>query len=152
MQNYIGVKLVKAMPMTVGQFNIHMDNERTSVEESKKTGYLVEYDTGYQSWCPKQQFDEANRLCDAMTFGHAIEAMKQGKKVARAGWNGKDMFIYYVLANEYKTTTEVGYNEFGNGLVKCGAYICMKPANGPLVIGWLASQTDMLAEDWQIVD
>lgn len=88
---------------------------------------------------------------DAMTFGHAIEAMKQGKKVARSRWNGKGMFIYHVPAQTYETTTEIGKDLYGKR-ADCGAYISMKPASGPLVIGWLASQTDILAEDWQVVE
>jgi hypothetical protein len=77
--------------------------------------------------------------------------MKQDKKVARAGWNGKNMFLYYVPSNCYPSQTEIAKEEFGNH-VDCGAYIAMKPASGPIVIGWLASQTDMLSEDWQIVE
>ena len=86
----------------------------------------------------------------ANTFGYAIEVMKQGHKVCRTGWNGKNMFLYYVPGDTYKTQTGIAREEFGDE-VECGAYICMKPANGPLVIGWLASQTDMLAEDWIII-
>ena len=85
-----------------------------------------------------------------LTFGEAIEAMKRGKKVKRDGWNGKGMFLYVVPANTYITETDVAKSEFGRE-VACGSYIAMKPANGPIVIGWLASQTDMLSEDWTVV-
>ena len=87
-----------------------------------------------------------------MTFGLAIEAMKKGKKVARKGWNGNNMFLYYVPVGAYKPCTEIAtslVNE--NGLVEYGAYIAMKTAQGN-VVPWLASQTDMLAEDWVILD
>ncbi len=88
-----------------------------------------------------------------MTFGLAIEALKRGHKVSRKGWNGKDMFLYYVPANSYPATrntlnTMVGM--FPDDMVPYGAYIAMKTAQNN-VVPWLASQTDVLAEDWGIV-
>lgn len=86
-------------------------------------------------------------------FGKALEALKAGQKVARQGWNGKGMFLYLVPANSYPPSTEAGKELVNaNGTVDCGAYIAMKPAVGAIVIGWLASQTDMLAEDWVLVE
>ena len=85
-----------------------------------------------------------------MNFGQAIEALKNGKKVARVGWNG--MFLYYVPVGAYAPYTEIAaslVNE--NGLVEYGAYIAMKTAQGN-VVPWLASQTDMLAEDWMFAE
>ena len=87
---------------------------------------------------------------ESLTFGEAIDSMKQGKKVARAGWNGKGMYLYYVPADTYKTTTAIAKAEFGDE-VEYGAYIAMKTAQGN-VVPWLASQTDMLGDDWQVVD
>ena len=89
-----------------------------------------------------------------LTFGDAIEALKKGLKVARSGWNGKGMFIYYVPANFYPATgnklgTLVGM--FENEMVPYAEYIAMKTAQNN-VVPWLASQTDVLAEDWQIVE
>lgn len=89
-----------------------------------------------------------------LTFGEAIEALKQGSKVARKGWNGKDMFIFYVPANSYpangnKNGTMKGY--FKDDLVPYGAYIAMKTAQNN-VVPWLASQTDVLSEDWAIIE
>jgi hypothetical protein len=85
-----------------------------------------------------------------MNFGQAIEALKQGKKVTRTGWNGKGMFLYYVPAAEYPAMTEIAKSEWGeNGKVPYGAYIAMKTAQGN-VVPWLANQTDMLSEDWEV--
>jgi hypothetical protein len=137
--------------MNRGDYNKHRGWDISAVANPADDGYLVIYPDDYCSWSPKDVFEAAYRYIKEMPFGHAVEAMKQGKKVARAGWNDKDMFIYYVPAQQYLTTTEVGTTNFGPK-AECGAYICMKPASGPLVIGWLASQTDMLAEDWQIID
>lgn len=87
------------------------------------------------------------------SFGWAIEAMKRGEKVARSGWNGKGMFIYHVPANSYpaggnKNGTMNGI--FPDDMVPYGEYIAMKTAQNN-VVPWLASQTDVLAEDWVIV-
>lgn len=87
-----------------------------------------------------------------MNFGEALEALKQGKKVAREGWNGKGMFVFLVpgstftvnrapLLGIYPEGTEINYH----------AHIDMKTAQG-YVVPWLASQADVLAEDWELVE
>lgn len=89
-----------------------------------------------------------------MTFGEAIEALKAGNKVARPGWNGKGMFLYLVPAASYpagRNTLGTMLGVFPDDMVPYGAYIAMKTAQDN-VVPWLASQTDMLAEDWSIVD
>lgn len=85
------------------------------------------------------------------SFGSAIDALKQGQRVARSGWNGKNMFLYYVPANKYAATTQAGkLIADEEGKVEYGAYIAMKTAQGN-VVPWLALQTDVLAEDWMIL-
>ncbi len=87
-----------------------------------------------------------------LTFGKAIDSLKNGEKVAREGWNGKNMFLYYVPANKYPYTTVIGKTiADAEGNVEYGAYIAMKTAQGN-VVPWLASQTDVLAEDWIILN
>ncbi len=89
-----------------------------------------------------------------LNFGQAIELMKQGKKLARKGWNGKGMFLYHVPANSYPASRNLQgtmKGVFKDDLVPYGAYIAMKTAQDN-VIPWLASQTDILADDWQIVE
>lgn len=88
-----------------------------------------------------------------LNFGQAIEAMKNGNKVARSGWNGKNMFIYYVPANKYPAsgnTMGTMKGVFPDDMVPYGAYIAMKTAQDN-VVPWLASQTDVLAEDWELI-
>lgn len=112
-----------------------------------------------------------------LKFGDAIEALKQGKRVSRTGWNGKGMFVFQRPADElevgfiinnvkslpqsvkdfYQRHVNTGANDetkahLSAGKVKFGAYLCMYAADGSIVNGWLASQTDMLAEDWCILD
>lgn len=85
-----------------------------------------------------------------MDFGDAIRALKAGKTVTREGWNGKGMFLYLVPANAYPPTTEAARKEFGGHLVPYRAYIAMKTAQGD-VVPWLASQSDVLEDDWVLV-
>lgn len=103
--------------------------------------------------CDAEEYDIKDFGCyvPKMTFGDAIEALKKGAKLARRGWNGKGMFLYYVPANAYPPSTKVAKEAFGGENVPYGAYIAMKTVQGN-VIPWLASHTDMLSEDWYIVD
>lgn len=71
------------------------------------------------------------------SFGQALHQMKAGDKVARMGWNGKGMFIAVQWPDQHSKMKS--------------PYIYMSPVGGALV-PWLASQSDMLAEDWYIVD
>lgn len=90
-----------------------------------------------------------------MNFGQAIEALKEGKKVCRSGWNGKGMFICLQEGSEVNGTlmrNEITKAYYGDKTVKINPHIDMKAADDTLVIGWLASQTDMLAEDWEVVE
>ena len=91
-----------------------------------------------------------------MNFGEALEALKQGKLVARKGWNGKGMFLFLTSGTDPKQRDlrhPVYQTLFKNQeSVKIGAHIDMKAADGSVVIGWLASQTDMLSNDWEIVN
>ena len=96
-----------------------------------------------------------------MNFGEAIACLKGGHRVARAGWNGKGMFIYLnkgcadpdvvSLSAEEALIDGIDVNlfEVGDvGIVTRLPNINMRTATGSTVTGWLASQSDMLAEDW----
>jgi len=101
---YLGVKIIHATEMSEYDFV----KEQKGVEELEKVradrdnmlGYKVVYEDGYVSWSPKAVFKKAYRRIDNLTFGLAIEALKQGKKVARSGWNGKGMFIFMRPADD----------------------------------------------------
>lgn len=87
----------------------------------------------------------------SLNFGQALEALKRGEKVARVGWNGKGMWL--VLQKAYPDGIPINRNTaeatgLPEGTVcKFLPYIMMKTATGEFV-PWLASQTDVLAEDW----
>ena len=87
-----------------------------------------------------------------MNFGNAIEALKEGKRAARAGWNGKGMFLFLVPGSNFIVNREPLLSIMGEGAqITYRPHIDMKDAEGK-VVPWLPSQTDMLAEDWQIVE
>jgi len=90
-----------------------------------------------------------------MDFGLALEALKRGKAVARKGWNGKGMFLTLQAGSTVKGSVmrnEPAKDYYGESNVTISPHIDMKAADGTYVVGWLASQTDMLAEDWEVVD
>ena len=80
-----------------------------------------------------------------MNFGQAIEVIKQGNRIARSGWNGKDMWLRLVNTGYYDVGCSV-VNDIDSLL----PWIGMKTADNKFV-PWLASQTDVLAEDWIVV-
>lgn len=81
-----------------------------------------------------------------MNFSEALTELKGGKALHRSGWAGQGMFIYYVPEGEYPAQTDVIKKVFKDK-VPYGAYIAMKTRDNN-VVPWLASQTDLLAEDW----
>lgn len=90
-----------------------------------------------------------------MDFGDAIRAMKAGKKVSRAGWNGKGMWVALTPGSTFapacaKAGQAAAHRaaEAPGEDIRLLPHIDMRAADGSMVIGWLASQTDMLAEDW----
>jgi hypothetical protein len=105
-------------------------------------------------------YDRADQPHTNMNFGDALAALKDGAKVARAGWNGKGMWIALTPGSAF----EARYAKCGHAAAKRAdemddpdgdiellPHIDMRAADGCMVVGWLASQTDMLADDWQIV-
>lgn len=151
MNSFIGTKMINAQPMTRLAYNNLRGWVLPGDENGDDAGFLVEYldggnanvpgFDGYVSWSPRDVFERSYRPCDGMTFGLAIEALKAGLRVVRSGWNGKGMWLEYI---EPQHAVDLPYVRMSY------------PVNsGPYPIGarvpWLASQTDMLAEDWCVV-
>lgn len=91
---------------------------------------------------------------EGMNFGQALEKLKAGARIARAGWNGKGMWLAYspgakaLPAANFWAGQNRTYAEQRGGTADVLPCITMKTATGEILMGWLASQTDMLAEDW----
>lgn len=171
MRMYVGTKIIHAVPMTRRGYNEYRGWELPADENGGDTGYLVEYmdggranhpaHSGYISWSPTDVFNNSYQPTTRMNFGHAIEMMKQGNRVARVGWNGTGMFIVLMPALHLPpfNTQEPGpkVNDRTARFIgedtplDCQPYFAMFTAQKKWQPGWLASQSDMLAEDWYIV-
>lgn len=87
-----------------------------------------------------------------MNFGDALAALKQGKRVARHGWNGKDMFLFLVPGSQFQVNRPPLLGIYPEGTtINYHAHIDMKTAQDT-VVPWLASQTDVLADDWTVAE
>ena len=148
MKQYIGTKIIQAEPAFRIDGGIYSPNEILPKGTDVEEGYRVRYPDGYESWSPKDVFEEAYRPTDAMTFGLAIEAAKNGKRIARKGWNGKNQYVELATCISYTSaageTVNAEHAAIGN---RCLAFV----GTSGVQMGWLASQADMLADDWMIV-
>ena len=173
MKKFIGIEVVAARRMSRTDYNDLRGWDLPEDEDGADDGYLIEnldggkpnvdgYE-GYISWSSKDKFDSTHQANDGMNFGLAIEGAKKGFKIARAGWNGEGMRVAYTPGSVF----EADFAKEGHAakhradelaefeeeqLITLLPHLDMRSANGDMVIGWIASQTDMLADDWMIVD
>lgn len=176
MQKYIGTKTINAQPMSRQEYNDLRGWTIPADENPADEGYLVEYIDGGQAnhpdyagyiiWFPKEVFERAYRPTTDMTFGDALVMLKEGKRVSRAGWNGKGMWIvlmtgmslpsYNTQGTERKVNDRTAKWIGEDTPLETLPYIAMWTVNADgrraWLPGWLASQTDMLAEDWMMLD
>lgn len=150
MKRYIGTKMIEAEPaLRYADGMIAPVNAPVRLDEPVRSGYKVRYPDGYESFSPKDVFEEAYRPTDGLSFGLAIEAAKKGKKIARRGWNGKNQYVELAERISYENAAHEVINAqhaaIGN---KALAFV----GTSGVQLGWLASQADMLADDWQIVE
>lgn len=128
---YIGTKEVVACPQ----------------DKDGVPGYAVKYADGYISWSPKTQFDVAYRTSEpgmeqALSFSDALYYLKLGKKVARSGWNGSGLWLEVQTpdANSKMTLPYIFISYPDDAKTTPGARC-----------PWLASQTDLMAQDWKVL-
>lgn len=111
----------------------------------------LEYDRKHwKAWCLKQKYEGEHKVKQTgLSFGQAIEAIKAGKRCSRVGWNGKNQYIELATNISYKDAhgdiINANHDAIGNRAI---AFV----GTSGVQLGWLASQSDMIAEDWQIVD
>ena len=165
MTQYIGTKRVKGFPMTMKDYFEQSGREippgmvKTHGEDAP--GYLVEYEPtkeqpeGYQSWSPMQVFEDAYREVDGLTFGIAIELMKAGKKLTRPSWNGKGFYVFYQkgypVGIPLNKNTAEATGEAEGTVCKFAPYLMIQTNEHSFAI-WVPSTSDVLAEDWTIVE
>ena len=165
MEKFIGTKIVQAEPamkcwghkgeahdagliLTQKEFFEKVSGGWEATEIHR--GYAVVYEGGYRSWSPADVFEAAYRRTDGMNFGLALEAAKKGEKIARKGWNGKGMYVFLVHGVDFHTDADL--SELDDQDVEVLDCLVMRTATGAFCPGWLASQTDMLADDWMILE
>lgn len=165
MEQYIGTKIVQAEPAYKltgpGVNEVIPASECLNAEDvagcavetiegvAAEEGYKVVYEGGYESWSPKEVFEKAYRRTDSMSFGLAIEAAKMGKKIARSGWNGRGQYVELGVDFDYCTINgEDGHAHHED----IGSRALVFVGTRGRQVGWLASQSDMLADDWYIVE
>ena len=168
MDKYLGIKLVKAKPMSRGDYCALRGWSVPADENPEDAGYLTEdigagetnvagY-TGYISWSPAAVFNQSFVPGQGMDFGTALLALKRGYKVARKGWNGKGMWLILVPGQKAVQLKEGTPYHAALGPVETEIlpHIDMWTTNAEgrraMLPGWLASQSDMLAEDWETVE
>jgi hypothetical protein len=154
MKTYIGTKIIKAQPMTRAYYNALRGWTVPADENGEDEGYLVEYTDGgkpnhplhdgYISWSPKEQFEGAYRADSGLSFGLALEMLKSGSKVARAGWNVKGNWI------EYHTPYPFGQIPRPVPYIRMIYSECKSYPMGA-IFPWVAQQRDMLADDWMVI-
>lgn len=149
MKQYIGSKIVNAEPMRRSAWHESKGWPIPMEEGWDGEGYKVRYAEGYESWSPREAFEKAYRPTDGLPFGLAIEAAKMGKRIARKGWNGKGQYVELGRSFTYFTDGKQMHDTYHEDI---GSTALVFVGTRGRQVGWLASQADMLAEDWCIVE
>ena len=156
---YIGTKIIKATLITKKEYCDYRGWEVPSDEDPNEEVYIVEYAAdpknkpniegheGYVSMSPKHVFEKAYKRTHGMTFSDALEAVKNGRLICRKGWNGKGQHVYM----EEHAKFILGK---GTGMEHDRVYppvLCLLNAKGDHQLGWVPSQGDLFATDWELV-
>ncbi|MDA3806756.1 MAG: DUF2829 domain-containing protein [Thiomicrorhabdus sp.] len=168
MELHVGTKIINAEPMNRQEYNDYRGWNLPEDECGDDPGFLVEYldggeantpdYAGYVSWSPQEVFEKAYAKSGRMSFGAAIELMKAGCKMARSGWNGKGMWLILVPGSpRIKPVAGTPYSNAGivseiEILPHIDMYTVNAEGRRAMLPGWLASQSDMLANDWMVVE
>ena len=150
MKQYIGTKIIQAEPAYRVDGEVFVKTNIVPCGYEIEDGYKVVYPDGYESWSPKDVFEAAYRSTDGMSFGLAIEAVKMGKKIARDGWNGKNQYVELGHDFSYTAPGDIPVRPVQHLDIDSQALVFVGTRGRQ--VGWLASQADMLSDDWKIVE
>ncbi len=153
---FVRCHVVEAKPMTRGDYNKLRGWVVPANENPADEGYYIVYPDGYQSWCPKAQFEAAGvKADDGLPYGYAmILCQFFGKKIQRANWNGQGQYVEFrhvatLMEDEADAIIDEGNER------DCFAFVFnfvnRKTGETGIQVGWLASQADMYASDWRII-
>lgn len=138
---------------------IHMPTGETEIIENPNVPAKLAYiqraynDDLVLNTCPDIYIEDFGlvRVHDTMDFGTAIQNLKAGARIARQGWNGKNMYVFLAEGESIEFTTQADMSEFKDQEVEVSDLMILRTAQGTLQPGWLATQSDILAEDWYVV-
>jgi len=91
-------------------------------------------------------------MIETMSIGAAVALLKRGRKVAREGWNGKGMYLFLAQGSVEMSAARFSVTCTSPEPLPIAPVVCMRTAQATIVPGWLASQADLLAEDWLEVE
>lgn len=171
MKVYVGIKVVQAapaktvngciwpedLPLPVNPEPVrgHEDEcccrkpyaDRCSIEEV----YVYDGGNGYPVVVPKEEFEKEFFPAENLTFSVALDALKRGERIARKGWNGKGMYVFLASEVEFHTMADISeFAEKEDGVYTSDMMV-LRTAQGTFQPGWLATQSDILAEDWYVL-
>lgn len=154
LKKYIGTKVVKARPMNEIDAESIGYARKNSDHHEYREGYHVQYTnpdgSTYDSWSPKDMFENAYREVGTLNFGEVIEFLKAGLAVRRKSWSG-GKFIYYVPSASYPAMTDVAKSIMNEERkVSYKEYIAIRCKDGDVGF-YTPTQCDVLAEDWEVV-
>lgn len=153
---YMRVNYVDAEPMKFGEFKAKFPTSGGAnlTRPDDDEGYVITYRKGqqneYVSWCPAAEFDAVSTPVPegGMSFGMAIDACRYGgRKIQRKNWNGVGQYVEYRKCATLNT-------EWIDEHSKCFVFhfVNRKTGETGIQVGWLASQADLAAGDWVVID
>ena len=161
MKKYIGTKVVDATPAWRVEGKVYLKYEAVPRSMNREDGYKVVYEDGYESWSPKDVFEKAYHEVGVMSFGGAINCLKAGLAVRRAGWNGKEMFVVKQIPCTIEANIIPGMQslpQFAKDIIMKREDPHIEYTNQLLLIqksgradSWTASSSDIFADDWEVV-
>ena len=165
MKKYIGTKQIEAEPMTLGEAcSKGLVKSEIEENESYKLGYHTRTEYGYESWSPKELFEESYREVKKetpMCFGDAIEVLKQGGAIRRSGWNGKGLMVFKQVPAHIESDVIPKMQSLpqsakdlilkGKGFIDYTSQCLIYNENTGRADSWVPSISDVFADDWEIV-
>lgn len=169
MKTYIGIKVVQAVPAKTVNGCIWPEglplpavpetvrgNEgecccSTGLRRIIEEGYSYDGGNGYPVFMPKEEFEKEFFPAENLTFSVALDALKRGGQIARKGWNGKGMYVFLASEVEFHTMADISEIADRKDGVYTSDMMVLRTAQGTFQPGWLATQSDILAEDWYVL-
>ncbi len=139
------------MPFQKGQAKAQVETMYSALQAASSTAPLPEQEANKAAEGEAYLAFAHEKGILPFDFGAALKYLKHGRRVARAGWNGKGMFVYMVPAASYPAQTGAAKAYFGEGsMVPYNAYFALKGVDGAIST-WVPSINDSLAEDWVLL-